>query len=86
MAARNDFALFFQKPSAGAIDIIRLPVNPEKLPVSQDSANEEYNVLGIGPIMVPRIPNLKKVTIESYFPGRIDRMTLTSVLWRTKRC
>lgn len=78
MAARNDFALFFQKPSAGAIDIIRLPVNPEKLPVSQDSANEEYNVLGIGPIMVPRIPNLKKVTIESYFPGRIDRMTLTS--------
>ena len=44
MAARNNFALFFQKPSAGAIDIIRLPVNPEKLPVSQDSANEEYNV------------------------------------------
>lgn len=77
MAERNDFALFFQKPSAGAVEIIRLPVNPEKLPVSQDSTNEEFNVLGIGPIVVPRIPNLKKVSIESYFPGRIDRMTLT---------
>ena len=78
MAAKNDFGLFFKRHNVADDLVYRLPVNPEKIPVSQDSANEEYNVLGIGPIMVPRIPNLKKVTIESYFPGRIDRMTLTS--------
>ena len=78
MSAKNDFGLFFKRHNVADDLVYRLPVNPEKIPVSQDSANEEYNVLGIGPIMVPRIPNLKKVTIESYFPGRIDRMTLTS--------
>lgn len=78
MAARNDFGLFFKRQNVANDMVYRLPVNPEKIPVSQDSANEEYNVLGIGPIMVPRIPNLKKISIESYFPGRIDRMTLTS--------
>lgn len=78
MSARNDFGLFFKRQNVTNDMVYRLPVNPEKIPVSQDSANEEYNVLGIGPIMVPRIPNLKKISIESYFPGRIDRMTLTS--------
>lgn len=78
MAARNDYGIFFQKQNTVDTQILRLPVNPEKLPISQDSANDEYNVLGIGPIMVPRKPNLKKVTIESFFPGRIDRMTLTT--------
>ena len=78
MAAKNDYAILFQKQNAGGTDLIRLPVNPEKLPVSQGNANDEYNVLGVGPIIVPRTPELKTVTIESYFPGRIDRMTLTS--------
>ena len=75
---RNDYGIFFQKQNGGNADVIRLPVNPEKLPIAQGNANDDYNVLGIGPIMVPRIPELKKVNIESYFPGRIDRMTLTS--------
>lgn len=77
MAEKNDFALLFRKLDATDTMVYQLPVNPEKLPVSQDNGNEEYNVLGIGPIMVPRKPGLKKVSIESYFPGRIDRMTLT---------
>lgn len=54
----------------------RLPHNPEKLPVSRDTDNGEYNVLGIGPITIPRIPKQKEVTISSYFPGRPDSFTM----------
>lgn len=49
---------------------IRLPVNPGELPTARNSDNGEYNVLGIGPIMQPRTPALREVTISSLFPGR----------------
>ena len=62
----NNFGLFFTRDGT----VIRLPVNPEKLPVARDNDNSEYNVLGIGPIMIPRIPKLREVTISSFFPGR----------------
>ena len=70
----NNFGLFFTRDGT----VIRLPVNPEKLPVSRDNANDDYNVLGIGPIMVPRIPALKEITISSFFPGRPFSGVLTS--------
>ena len=46
--------------------------------MSKDTANDEYNVLGIGPIMVPRIPKQRVVTISSFFPGRSFPGVLTS--------
>lgn len=70
----NNFGLFFTRDGT----VIRLPVNPEKLPVGRDNANDDYNVLGIGPIMVPRIPALKEITISSFFPGRPFSGVLTS--------
>ena len=70
----NNYRIRFTSPTKGELT---LPINPEKLPVSRDTANDDYNVLGIGPIMVPRIPELKKITISSYLPGRINLMTLT---------
>lgn len=70
----NNFGLFFTRDGA----VIRLPVNPERLPVSKDTANDEYNVLGIGPIMVPRIPKQRVVTISSFFPGKSFPGVLTS--------
>ena len=72
--ALNNFGLFFTRDGT----IIRLPVNPEKLPVAKDNDNGEYNVLGIGPIMVPRIPALQEVSISSFFPGRPFSGVLTS--------
>lgn len=72
----NNYGLFFTNKNTGAV--IRLPVNPESLPASRDTANDDLNVLGIGPIMVPRIPELKKIEIASYFPGRPDLLTLTA--------
>lgn len=70
----NNFGLFFTRDST----VIRLPVNPEKLPVARDNANDDYNVLGIGPIMIPRIPKLKEITVSSFFPGRPFSGVLTS--------
>lgn len=61
----NNFGLFFTRDGT----VIRLPVNPEKLPVARDNDNSEYNVLGIGPIMIPRIPKLREVTISPFSPG-----------------
>ena len=48
----NNYGIFFTKGST----VIRLPVNPEELPESRENANSEYNVLGVGPIMVPVFP------------------------------
>lgn len=63
----NNFGLFFTRDE---VTVYRLPVNPEKLPVSRGTDNGTYNVLGIGPIMVPRTPDQREVTISSFFPGR----------------
>lgn len=70
----NNFGLFFTRDDT----VIRLPVNPEKLPVEKGSDNAEFNVLGIGPIMAPRIPKLRVVTISSFFPGRVFPGVLNS--------
>lgn len=70
----NNFGLFFTRDDL----VIRLPFNPEELPVEKDGDNGEYNVLGIGPIMMPRIPKLRVVTISSFFPGRSFPGVLTS--------
>lgn len=70
----NNFGLFFTRDG----QVIRLPVNPEQLPVEKDNANDDYNVLGIGPIIVPRTPKQRVVTISSFFPGRSFPGVLTS--------
>ena len=72
--SNNYYALFFIRGNTK----VRLPVNPEKLPVEKDNANDDYNVLKLGPIMVPRIPELRVGTISSFFPGR---QTPSTLLW-----
>ena len=62
----NNFGLYF----SGSGGVVRLPVNPSKLPEEKDNENGEYNVLGIGPIVIPRTPKLRVVSISSFFPGR----------------
>ena len=70
---RNDYGIFFSYGN----DVIRLPINPEELPDTLEADNTEYNVLGVGPITVPRIPKEREVTISSYFPARADLSVLT---------
>lgn len=62
----NNFRLFFSRSG----ESFCLPVNPAKLPVAHATANDKYNVLGLGEIMAPRLPNLRTLQIASFFPGR----------------
>lgn len=59
--------------------VVRLPHNPGELPDTQDASNGEYNVLRLGPVMVPRTPNQRKISISNYFPGQVSA-SLTSLL------
>lgn len=51
---------------------LRLPVNPESYKIAKENDNSEYNVLGVGPIMIPRTPKLQTVTWSGLLPGRPD--------------
>ena len=54
------YRIYFSRDST----VLSLPINPEKLPETKESDNGEYNVLGLGPVMQPRTPKLRKVTIS----------------------
>lgn len=41
-------------------------------------SSEEYNVLGLGQIIVPRAQDLRQVSIASFFPGRVFPGVLTA--------
>lgn len=60
------YKLYF---SSGAT-VLALPINPEKLPETLDGNNAEYNVLSLGPILQPRTPKLRTVSISGLLPGR----------------
>lgn len=47
---------------------LKIPVNPQEIEVKYPSSNKEYDVLGIGQIVVQRKPDLKEVSWESFFP------------------
>lgn len=46
-----------------------IPVNPEEIKVSYPTDNKEYDVIGIGKVVVPRKPALKEVSWDSFFPA-----------------
>lgn len=60
------WGLFFTRDDL----VIRLPMNPETLPVTKEGDNTEYNVLGLGAVTVPRKPKQKTISISGFFPGR----------------
>lgn len=60
------YGLYF----SGSGGELQIPVNPEKYPIQKDNDNSEYNVLGVGPIMIPRIPKLQTISWEGLLPGR----------------
>lgn len=48
---------------------LKIPVNPEEIEIKYPTNNKEYDVLGIGKIVVPRRPGLKEISWEGFFPG-----------------
>lgn len=69
------YGLYF----SGSGGVVRLPINPEKLPITWDNDNKEENVLGIGPIMIPRTPKLREVSVSSFFPGNYSTQPETYI-------
>lgn len=49
-----------------------LPVNPEELTVKYPSDNKDYDVIGVGQVVVQRRPALKEVSWEGFFPADRD--------------
>lgn len=48
---------------------MRIPVNPEEIEISYPTDNEEYDVIGVGKVVVPRKPSLQEVSWEGFFPA-----------------
>ena len=70
----NNYGLYFHENGV----TIRIPVNPQEYPIKYPADNMRYNVLGKGEIIVARIPKLKQISWESYFPcGPDDPLVLT---------
>ena len=62
----NNFGLFFTRDRGG-----HPPAGePREAAGSTDTENGDYNVLGIGQIMVPWTPSLKRGDDLILFPGR----------------
>lgn len=48
---------------------IKLPVNPSDISVNYDGDNTNYNLIGLGETVIPRLPKLATVKISSFFPA-----------------
>ena len=70
----NNYGIFF---TFGNL-VVRLPVNPETLRTDRPGNNEEYNVIGLGDINIPRKPRLREVPLSGLFPGENSSLVLTA--------
>lgn len=52
--------------------VLALPVLPQELVVEADHNHLACTSLGVGPMLVPRIPKQKVITLSSYFPAESD--------------
>lgn len=64
----NLYGLYFERDGV----VLRIPVNPESYAIAKENNNAEYNVLGLGPVMIPRKPKLQTISWDGYFPGNPD--------------
>jgi len=62
----NKYGLYLSREGT----TLRFPVNPESYQIAKDSENGAYNVLGLGPILIPRTPKLQTVSWSGLLPGR----------------
>lgn len=61
----SDYAVFFDKDNV----TYRLPVNPEKITRSIVQANEKYDILKLGKIVIPTHMELKEYSFDVELPG-----------------
>ncbi|MBO9600180.1 MAG: LysM peptidoglycan-binding domain-containing protein [Cohnella sp.] len=61
-------AISYNNASEGWI----LPVLPEEIKVERGGASKEYNIVGLGRVNAMEEPELRKITIESFFPSDLS--------------
>jgi hypothetical protein len=76
----NDYKVFFSvwKKNSTEYDLVQLPVNPQEVTITYPANPTNYDVEGVGEIVVPRIPKLANVTFESFFPREAVFITGTA--------
>lgn len=62
---KTQYGLFLSKSGT----TLRFPVNPQEWTLGRVGENEEANVLNVGPIIMPRIPALSRISWECWFPS-----------------
>ncbi len=60
-----------------------LPVNPEQIEISVVQANEKYNILKLGQIVVPTHMELAKYSFETEFPHSLRHYVLNAGDFKT---
>ncbi len=51
-------------------EVIRLPVNPEKLEINSSGDGKSYTIIDLGEINSIQPNKLREITLESFFPGQ----------------
>lgn len=66
----NNYRIFFSvwKKNSMDYDLIELPVNPQEITITYPANPTNYDVEGVGEVIIPRIPKLANVTFDSFFP------------------
>ena len=70
----NQYGLYLARERT----VLRFPMNPESYQIQRDTENGEYNVLGIGPVMVPRTPKLQRISWSGLLPARGEWMAVVT--------
>lgn len=60
---------------------VRLPVNPQEISVVYAGENSNYNLSGVGEVVIPRLPKCATIEIESYFPANRYTTAATGNSW-----
>ena len=83
----NDYRIWFGTWKSGDsfdLELIELPVNPSDVTITYPGNPTNYDVEGVGDVVIPRIPKLANVTFESFFPReRIFITGTNSTSWHT---
>lgn len=71
------FGIYFKTDT----QTVQIPVNPQELTVTYGGDNTNYNLIGKGEVVIPRLPKLAVVQIDSFFPKNVYNGITVSNSW-----
>lgn len=64
----NDYQIWFENIFGGNVGEVQLPVNPQEVTITYPGNPTNYDVEGLGDIIIPRKVKLATLSFESFFP------------------